>query len=162
MIISRPLKILAAISLGAVFLRFLALGQTPFFGDSAWFYFSARDALFTGQFPLLSLPTSITWLHQGPLWTYLLIPALILGNFHPMAGNFLMIFFSLIALPLIYYASAKLFNRHCGLITAFLYAFFHFAVIHSRIAYHTSPQPLFFLLFLLHLILRKELSRLEA
>lgn len=57
----------------------------PFFGDIGWFYLSARDALLLGKFPLLGITASMTWLHQGPLWTYLLIPAFWLSDFHPLS-----------------------------------------------------------------------------
>src|SRR5205085_6417561 len=53
------------------------------------FYLSARDMLTQGTVPLVGIPSSRPWLHQGPWWTYILAISLWMGNFHPLAGVYL-------------------------------------------------------------------------
>lgn len=126
-----------------------------FFSDVAWYYLQAKNSLFSGTFPLLGITASITWLHQGALWTYLLIPALVLTGFHPLSGSVLIVIFSLVTLTLGYLILSKVFNRSSALVGISLYATYYFSVIHSRLAYHTSPIPLFCLITLGLLIKRR-------
>lgn len=64
---------LIAILVLAGALRFVDLDKAPYFADMDWFFDSARQALVSGEVPVLGITASITWLHQGPLWTYLLL-----------------------------------------------------------------------------------------
>lgn len=139
-----------------LFLRLLwPISQNTFFSDQDWFYRQAADSLTQGKFPLLGITTSITWLHQGPLWTYLLIPTLAITNFHPLSGTVLTIFFSLATLLFIYSEGTAYLGKRIGLLSSFLYTFFFFSIVHSRIAYHTSPIPLFILISF-HLLRKKD------
>lgn len=125
-----------------IFLRFSNLkSQTPFFGDQSWFYISARDALIQGKLPILGITSSITWLHQGPLYTYLLIPSLWLSNFNPFSGVIFILILSILSIFLMYILA--------GPIAATLLSLSSFAIFNSRIAYHTSPLPFFTILFLI-------------
>jgi hypothetical protein len=119
----------------------------PFIGDQAWFYLSARDML-SGHIPLVGITSSHTWLHQGPLWTYLLAGSLWLGKFHPVSGALLTIGISLLTLITLYKVTAALFNKNVGYIALLLYTFSPLVIENARFAYHTSPIPLFSLLFL--------------
>jgi hypothetical protein len=131
-------------------LRFFQLGtRMMFIGDQAWFYLSARDALLAGHIPLLGITSSITWLHQGPLFTYLLVPALFFSNYHPVSGAILTSALGVAAIPLAYYLGAKLWSKSMGIVLAWVLAVLPFAVIHSRFAYHTSPLVLFEIITLL-------------
>lgn len=135
----------------AFLLRFNDLWSTPFFGDQAWFYLSAKDALFSGKLPLLGITSSIIWLNQGPLWTYLLIPGLVASRFHPLSGAVLSNLGNLLTLPLIYYLGCLKFGRRTGLITSLLFATSPLVIHYSRLGYHTSFIPLFTAIFLLQL-----------
>lgn len=136
------------IFLWAAFLRLNRIGDLmPFFGDQGWFYLSARNALLFGQFPRLGITASATWLNQGPLFTYLLIPVLFLGQFAPVGGALLTIFFDLLALLLIF--------LYFGLPAALLYSSLPLVVFTSRIAYHTSLIPFFTVLLFAALARRK-------
>ncbi|OGD02751.1 hypothetical protein A2576_04450 [Candidatus Amesbacteria bacterium RIFOXYD1_FULL_47_9] len=126
-----------------------------FFGDQAWFYLSARDALLTGRLPLVGITSSIVWLHQGPLWTYLLIPVLALSGFHPVSGSILVSFFNILAAVLLYFLAKFWWGHKAGLIAAFLFVFNPMAKIYFSLAYHTSLLPLFTLIFLWCLVLRR-------
>lgn len=138
-----------------MFLNML-LPPIPFFGDIGWFYLSARDAILLGKFPLLGITSSITWLHQGPLWTYMIIPAFILSNFHPLSPVVLMVILNIFLIPCFYFLILKLFNKKTALLSTFLLALFPWWTMHSHIPYHTSPIPLFEVIFLLCLIKQRD------
>jgi len=77
-------------------LRIYNLSQNmTFIGDQGWFYLSARDLLISHQIPLVGITSSHTWLHQGPLWTYMLAMVLFISKFNPVSGAYLTILFGL-------------------------------------------------------------------
>ncbi|MBI5358328.1 hypothetical protein HZB69_01715 [Candidatus Amesbacteria bacterium] len=128
----------------------------PYFDDIGWFYSAARNALLLGKFPLLGITSSIVWLHQGPLWTYMVIPAFWLSNFHPLSPVVFIIFINLFLFPNFYYLISKLFNKRTALLSIFLFALIPWWRTHSITPYHTSPIPLFEVIFLLSLIKHRD------
>ncbi len=152
----RSLVFLSLIFILGLFLRLYLLSSTmPFIGDQAWFFLSARDALLTGRFPLLGITSSVTWLHQGSLYTYLLIPELALSHFHPVSGAIFTAFLSAVTIILCYFLGRIWFDSRGGLTAAFIFATSPLAIIHARMPYHTSPIPFFMALLLLFLSRRK-------
>jgi len=133
----------------SAFLNFYKINELMIFiGDQGWFYLSARDMVLNGQIPLVGIPSSHPWLHQGPLWTYMLAGVFWLFGFNPLNGAYLTITLGIISIILIYIVGTKLFSKRVGLISAILYATSPLVIIHSRTPYHTSPIPLFTLLFI--------------
>jgi hypothetical protein len=152
---SRKFWILLIIILG-IFLRFYNLNSSvTFFADQAWFLLSARDSVLSGHLPLLGITSSITWLHQGPLWTYFLIPLLLFFKFTPLAPGYFTAFLGTITIPITYYLGALLFNRRTGFLSALIFAVSNIVVIQNRIAYHTSLIPTLTVIFLLLLLKRR-------
>lgn len=143
------------LSLGGILRLYKLDTLMTFFADQGWFYVSARDALISGQLPTLGITSSVTWLHQGPLFTYLLIPALMLWQFHPVGGSALMVIISLATITMTYFLGRLWYDKWTGLIAALFLAVSPLAIIHSRLSYHTSPIPFFFVAFLLMLYTRK-------
>lgn len=130
-----------------VILRSIFLPERmTFIGDQGWFYLSARDMIIGGKIPLVGITSSHTWLHQGPLWTYLLIIPLWLFSFNPTSGVYLTIFISVATLVFFYLVGKQLSSPNAGLIAAFLYSASPYFVIRDRMPYHTSPIPFFMLL----------------
>lgn len=135
---------IAGIVLLSIFLRFYKLDDLMMFiGDQGWFYLSARDMVLTGNIPLVGITSSHTWLHQGALWTYMLAPVLWLFNFNPVGGAYLSSFLGVITVLLVYKIGKEVFSEKIGLIASFFYATSPLIIIHSRMAYHTTPIPLF-------------------
>ncbi len=134
---------LSLIILGLVLRTPLPLSR-PFFGDQAWFYISARDSLLNGPIPTLGITTSATWLNQGPLFTYMLIPLLILSNFDPVT---LATLFSLLLTSLLFLILFFQRNNY----TLWLVSISPFFIFHDRSTYHTSFIPLFVLILLISL-----------
>lgn len=137
------------ILLGLSFLLFsLNLSEDMIFiGDQGWFYMSARDILMGRSFPLVGITSSHTWLHQGPLWTYLLSVTLWLGNYNPLAGGYLAVVIGMVTVAVVYVVGNRLFSEKIGMLAAILYATSPLIVLHSRMPYHTTPIPLVALVY---------------
>ena len=149
-----PLRLFVTILMFITFfLRFYKLDQVPYFDDMGWFYASARNSLYLGQFPLQGITASLTWLHQGPLWTYLLIPISL--HFNSTSPVILTNIMNIVTIPLIYYLGSLWFNKRTGLLSALIFTASPQVINYSRQAYHTSPIPLFLTIFLLSLSRRK-------
>ncbi len=134
---------LVAISMMALLLRLNNLNSSPHFSDMDWFSNSARMALATQRLPLLGITASITWLHQGPLWTYLLLlPTAI--NLSPL---WLTIAGGVAVVVIAYFASGRL--------AALALAMLPFAITQAQTAYHTSLIPVFFFIAYLSLVRSK-------
>lgn len=126
----------------AAWLRFYRLPELmTFIGDQGRDFLAARDMVLTGQWPLVGIPSSVPWLHQGPVFIWLAALALKIGNFHPVAPGILTGILGVLAVYLVYQFSK---NWWAGLILATS----PLAVIQSRLAYHTSPIPLATLAYL--------------
>lgn len=150
--ISNNKILLGIILLISTVLNFYKLSELMMFiGDFGWFYISARDMLLTGTIPLVGIPSSHPWLHQGPLWTYMLAGAFSISNFHPVSGAYVTAGIGVLSVFLMYKVGRELFSQRVGLISSFLYATSPLIVIHARMPYHTAPIPFFMLLLLLSL-----------
>ncbi len=148
-----PLFIVSIILLGAFFLMAYKLEtHMMFIGDFGWFYLAARDMLLNNSIPLVSMPSSHPWLHQGPFWTYILGIALLLADFHPLIGGYVGILFGLLSVLGIYLLGKELFTMRVGFLAAALYATSPLVIIHSRMPYHTTPIPFFVLCYLFTII----------
>lgn len=123
----------------------------PFYGDIAWFYISAKDFLQGSGFPLVGITSSHIWLHQGPLWTYLLSFSLWLGNYDPLAGGYLSIIIGIVTVYFVYLFGKIVFSVRVGVISATLYATSPLITLNARTPYHTTLIPLVTLLYFLSL-----------
>ncbi len=149
-LLKKEFIILFLILLLGGFLRFYALNdQMHMISDQGWFFLSAKELLVDGKVPLVGITSSHTWLHQGPIWTYLLAGILWIGNFNPISAGYFSVLLDLLTVFTIYKVSKELFSRNIGLVSALLYATSPLIIIHSRMPYHTSPIPLLSILFLL-------------
>lgn len=129
----------------ALFLRLYRLPELmTFIGDQGRDYLAARDMLLSGQLVLVGIPSSVPWLFQGPFFIWLLAFALKIGHFNPVAPAIMTAIMGTLTVYLVYRFSR---SRLAALIIATA----PLAVVHSRLAYHTSPIPLFTILYLLAL-----------
>lgn len=120
----------------------------PFIGDQGWFYLSARDMLLSGDIPLVGITSSHTWLHQGPLWTYILAIIFAVTNFNPIAPAFFTAGLGVLTVIIFYKVSSKMFSQSVGIIATFLYFSSPMVIIHMRMPYHISPIPVLTTLFI--------------
>ena len=146
------LSVLFILLLAAI-LRIYNLGNgMPFIGDQGWFYLSARDFLIHGQIPLVGITSSHTWLHQGPLWTYMLSFALLVFKFNPVSGAYLTAAFGVATTLLMYRLGKEMFSQRIGIIAALLYAASPLVVFFDRMPFDPSPIPLFTVLYMFVLV----------
>lgn len=133
----------------ASFLRFVNLENSmTFIGDQGWFYLSARDLLIQGKIPLVGITSSHTWLHQGPLWTYMLSIALLISKFNPLSGGFLTAIFGVLTTYLMYKLGSSMFSVRVGVIASLLYATSPLIIFFDRMPFDPSPIPFFTVLYL--------------
>lgn len=143
------LQLAVVVLFGTLLLSFRLSELMMFIGDFGWFYLASRDMLLSGQIPLVGIPSSHPWLHQGPLWTYMLGTGLWLSQFNPLSGAVIGIIFGIGSILLIYNLTESMYGKRVGLLTALLYATSPLIIIHARMPYHTAPIPFFTLLLFL-------------
>jgi GT2 family glycosyltransferase/4-amino-4-deoxy-L-arabinose transferase-like glycosyltransferase len=132
----------------ALLLRIYNLSQgMVFIGDQGWFYLSARDLLIHGKIPLVGITSSHTWLHQGPLWTYMLSVALLVSRFNPLSGAYLTAIFGVLTTFLMYKLGSSMFSVRVGVVAALLYAASPLIVFFDRMPFDPSPIPFFTVLY---------------
>jgi GT2 family glycosyltransferase len=142
---------LTCILLVGLFLRsFNIYNSMSFIGDQAWFYLSARDIVLTNQIPLVGIASSHPWLHQGPLWTYLLAIGFWFSGFSPFIGAYITIILDMFAIVMMYKVASTMFSDKIALLASFLYATSPLVILNARMPYHTAPIPLVTLMFLFH------------
>ncbi len=138
--------LIVAVSAGLLFYRLSELMQ--FFGDQGWYYLSARDMILRGNVPIVGIPSSHPWLHQGAYWTYILAAIFSVTNFSPIAPGYFTAGIGVITVLLMYMIGKRMFSPTVGLLAAFLYATSPLIIIHARAPYHTSLIPLVTLFFI--------------
>lgn len=125
------------------FLRFHKIYELMIFiGDQGWFYLSARDMIVNRTIPLVGIPSSVVWLAQGALATYLMAFALFVGTMHPVAPAILFILLDCLTIVTVFLLGTKLFNEKVGLFASLFYAVSPLIVMSSKMPYHTSAIPL--------------------
>ncbi len=120
-------------------------------GDSARDFLAARDMVVTGRIPVVGIPSSVVWLHQGPTSVWLIGLSFLLTNFNPVAPAFFFGLIGVVATTLVWYLGKNLFNERVGLISAFFYASTPSIVVNARMPYHTSLIPFFTVIFFIFL-----------
>lgn len=113
----------------------------PFYPDIGWYYMSAKNMIQTGTIPLVSMPSSHPWLHQGPYWTYLLAISLVFSP-NPIFGAYITIGGFGMTIVLMYIVGKKLFSSRVGGIASLLYSASPLVIMNARTPYHTSIIPL--------------------
>lgn len=141
------LLLLSILIIGA-FLRFNKIYETmPFIGDQGWFYLSARDLLIKGKIPLVGIATSHPWLHQGPLWTYILGLGFFIFGYSPYIGAYISIFIDILAIFFMYKLGSLMFSQRVGIIAGLFYSLSPIVIFNARMPFDPSPIPLLTLLY---------------
>ncbi|MBI3985149.1 MAG: glycosyltransferase [Candidatus Levybacteria bacterium] len=153
LLINKTNLLLFSILLSALLIRVYNLDNlAPFIGDQGWFFVSAKDFLTTGNVPLVGITSSHLWLHQGPLWTYLVSLLFLVFDFNPLSPFYFSAVADVLTIVLIYKIGTEIFSQRIAFISSILYAFSPFAILSSRMAYHTSLIPLFIACFIYFLL----------
>lgn len=140
----------------ASFLRLYKIADyAEFLGDQGRDLIIVRDFLKNGNLFFIGPQTSVGNMYLGPFYYYLIAPALLLANFHPLGPAVFIALISVLTVYLIYYVGKKWFNPTAGYIAAFLYALSPVAIKFGTFSWNPNIMPLFSLLFIYFVVEKK-------
>jgi 4-amino-4-deoxy-L-arabinose transferase-like glycosyltransferase len=138
--------LLAILAVGA-FCRLYKIDQyMTFLGDEGRDVIIVRRLLTEGHTPLIGPGTSIGNMYLGPLYYYMMAPALLLAGFSPVGPAVQIAILGVITIWLVWYAGRLWFGRTAGLIGAGLYAISPTIILYSRSSWNPNIMPFFALL----------------
>lgn len=128
------------------FLRLFNLENNVNFSDDQGKILLSVLDIWTNKKPvLIGPPTSFSfegrYFYHGPITYYVLLPAMVLGNWNVLFGSYIVILVNFIALILIYLATKKIFGMTSGLIAASLFAVFPDAVYYTKFIWNPNFLP---------------------
>ena len=136
--------VLIAILLVGAFLRlYMISGYMTFLGDEG------RDAVIVRRLlvnfdPILIGPgTSIGNMYLGPLYYYLIAPALFLANFSPAGPSIFVAILGVGTIFLVWYMTREFFSKSAAIVAASLYAVSPTTIIYSRSSWNPNVMPFF-------------------
>ena len=130
----------------AACLRFYQLENlVPFLGDQGRDLLEIYLSLKNNQIPLIG-PLSNQDVHGGPIYYYLLIPSLLIGNFNPLYPTIFLVLFSLGSIFLLYQLTRSLWNNSIAILISLVFATSSQEIIRSQGIWNPSPISFFTLL----------------
>lgn len=96
--------------------------------------------------PLIGPGTSIGSMYLGPLYYYMMAPALLIANFSPVGPAIQIAILGVITVAFIWWVGREWFNKTAGLIAAGLYAICPAIIVYSRSSWNPNIMPFFALL----------------
>jgi 4-amino-4-deoxy-L-arabinose transferase-like glycosyltransferase len=140
------IALLIILMVGA-FLRLYRISEyMTFLGDEG------RDAIVVRRLlvnfdPILVGPgTSIGNMYLGPLYYYMMAPALLLANFSPVGPSIQIAILGVITIFLVWFIAREWFGKFAGFIASALYAVSPTVIIFSRHSWNPNIMPFFALL----------------
>lgn len=135
-----------AILLLALLLRLYKIDQfMTFLGDEGRDVRVIRDLL-RGNLVFIGPMTSIGNMYLGPLYYYLVAPALFLSRLNPVGPAVEVALLSTLTVFLTWRFGREWFGRSAAAVAALLFALSPVAIIYSRSSWNPNPMPLFALL----------------
>jgi len=129
------------------FLRLYKIDQyMTFLGDEGRDVIIVRRLLTEGHPPLIGPGTSIGNMYLGPLYYYIMAPALLLAFFSPVGPAVQIAILGIITIWFVWYAGRKWFGKTASVIAAGLYAISPTIIIYSRSSWNPNIMPFFALL----------------
>lgn len=145
--------LLAIVILVASFMRLYRIGEyMTFLGDEGRDVIIVRRFLTEGDIFLIGPGTSIGNMYLGPMYYYMMAPALLLANFSPIGPSIMIALLGVLTTWFVWYVSREWFPAKKGktnfsaLGAAFLYAIAPTVVIYSRSSWNPNIMPFFALL----------------
>ena len=137
---------LAVILLIALGLRLYHIdGYLTFLGDEGRDVRIVRDLL-AGNLVFIGPMTSIGNMYLGPLYYYLMAPALFLSSGSPVGPAVMIALLMTVTVGLTWSLARSWFGRFPALIAALLFALSPVAIIYSRSSWNPNPMPFFALI----------------
>lgn len=139
--------LLSIILIVALFLRLYRISEfMTFLGDEGRDVRIVRDLITKGNLVFIGPMTSIGNMYLGPLYYYLIAPALFFSNLNPVGPAVMVALLSVLTVTLTWFVGRKWFGKVAGLISALLFAISPVAIIYARSSWNPNPMPLFALL----------------
>lgn len=151
--------LLVGILLLASFMRLYRIGEfMTFLGDEGRDVIIVRRFLTEGDIFLIGPGTSIGNMYLGPMYYYMMAPALLLANFSPVGPSIMVAVLGIITTWFVWYVSREWFPAYAkasadkpavnysALGASFLYAIAPTVVIYSRSSWNPNIMPFFALL----------------
>lgn len=139
--------LLLAVLLLALFLRLFRIdGFLTFLGDEGRDVRIVRDLITEGNLVFVGPQTSVGNMYLGPLYYYMMAPALFLSGLNPVGPAIMVALLSVLTVWFTWYVGRKWFGKNAAFIAALLYAVSPVAIIYGRTSWNPNPMPLFALL----------------
>jgi 4-amino-4-deoxy-L-arabinose transferase-like glycosyltransferase len=136
-----------AVILLALFLRVYRLNEfMTFLGDEGRDVRIVRDLVTKGNLVFIGPQTSIGNMYLGPLYYYMMAPAMLLSGLNPAAPAATVAILGTITVWLTWFVARKWFGKSAAFIAALLFAVSPVAIIYSRSSWNPNPMPFFALL----------------
>lgn len=140
--------ILVSFLLIALFLRLYRISEyMTFLGDEGRDVRILRDLLH-GNLVFIGPQTSIGNMYLGPLYYYLVAPALFLSRLDPVGPAVMIALISVLTIFLTYLIARSWFGVRVALLTLIFFAISPVAIIYGRSSWNPNPMPFFTLLFI--------------
>lgn len=138
---------LAAILVIAAICRLYKIGEyMTFLGDEGRDVIIVRRLLVEGHPPLIGPGTSIGNMYLGPLYYYMMAPALFLSGFSPVGPAIQIALLGIITVFFVWFVGREWFGKEAGIIAAGLYAISPTVITFSRSSWNPNIMPFFSLL----------------
>jgi len=131
----------------AVILRFWRLPEyMTFLGDEGRDALAVKRMIIDHKFRLIGPVTSIGNMYLGPLYYYLMLPAMALAFLSPVGPAVMVALLGVITTLLIYFFGREWIGKKGALLAAFLYAISPVVIIYSRSSWNPNVMPFFALI----------------
>lgn len=139
--------IIFLILLTAAFLRLWRISEyMTFLGDEGRDVLVVKALITKGDLILIGPPTSIGNMYLGPIYYYMMAPALALTRLNPVGPAILDALIGIATVFLVYLFGREWFGKVAGLTAAALYAVSPVAIIYSHSSWNPNPAPFFAIL----------------
>ncbi|HSV95039.1 MAG TPA: glycosyltransferase family 39 protein [Spirochaetia bacterium] len=117
-----------------------------FLGDEGRDVRIVRDLITQGNLVFIGPQTSVGNMYLGPLYYYMMAPALFLSSLNPVGPAIMIAFLSVATILFTWYVARVWFGKQAAIITAMLYTISPVAIIYGRTSSNPNPMPFFALL----------------
>lgn len=143
----REFTLLVIVLLIGAFLRLFRISEyMTFLGDEGRDVIVVRRLLVNFDPILVGPGTSIGNMYLGPIYYYLMAPALLIANFSPAGPAIMIALIGVATIYLVWYIAREWFGKYAAFIASFLYAISPTIIIYSRSSWNPNIMPFFALL----------------
>jgi len=131
----------------AAFLRLWRLPEyMTFLGDEGRDALAVKRMIVDHKFRLIGPVTSIGNMYLGPLYYYLMLPAMFVSRLSPVGPAALVALIGVATVGMVYFFGREWVGQRAALMAAFLYALSPVVIIYSRSSWNPNIMPFFALL----------------